>query len=61
MNRLQNNLAILSLLRNYFTNNPDIRFIQGLWNTGIITRDKDMNIIDRFYEDSDETLSSFES
>lgn len=62
MNRYKNNLIILNILREYLENNPDIRFIQALWNLGIIDRDSIWNIgeinnpIDRFYEEPDETL-----
>ena len=60
--RYKNNLIILNILREYLENNPDIRFIQALWNLGIIDRDSIWNIgeinnpIDRFYEEPDETL-----
>lgn len=62
MNRYKNNLIILNILREYLENNPDIRFIQALWNLKIIDRDPVWNIrevnnpIDRFYEEPDETL-----
>lgn len=32
------NLALVDLLRDYFLAHPDQRFIQGLWNLGIIRR-----------------------
>lgn len=61
MNRYKNNLIILNILKEYLENNPDLRFIQALWNLKII----DSKItegtghivpIDRFYEEPFETL-----
>jgi hypothetical protein len=43
---------------NYVINNPDIRFIQALWNVNIIDRveNSDNAIRDRFFEEPNETL-----
>lgn len=62
MNRKEYNEKILTLLKEYLEKYPDIRFIQALWNLGII----DSEVIDspgheifvprdRFYEEPDET------
>lgn len=50
-NRPIYNAEIIQLLDKFFTKNPNMRFIQGLWSLGIIERDKD-----DFYEESRETL-----
>ena len=50
-NRPIYNAEIIQLLDKFFTQNPHMRFIQGLWSLGIIERDKD-----DFYEESRETL-----
>lgn len=63
MIRQEGNKKLLKLLEEYLTNNPDIRFIQALWNLKIID-DKiiegnghDIVVpVDRFYEEPDETL-----
>lgn len=54
------NQKLLKLLSGYLENNPDIRFIQALWNLGIIdhiplTKDK-FTVVDRFYEEPETTL-----
>lgn len=54
--RQENNLAIVDELKRFFEDYPQIRFIQGLWSLGIITRDEHFNIEDRFYEEPGETL-----
>ena len=51
-NRLEYNLEILDLLRDFLKNNPEIRFIQALWILNIISKE------DRFYEESKETLKN---
>lgn len=51
-NRLEYNLKILDLLRDFLKNNPEIRFIQALWILNIISKE------DRFYEESKETLKN---
>lgn len=63
MNRYKNNLILLNMLREYLENNPDIRFIQALWNLKIIDSKITEGIgheiivpIDRFYEEPFETL-----
>lgn len=62
MTRQEGNERLLELLREYLINNPDIRFIQALWNLRIIDRDpiwnpgEISNPIDRFYEEPEETL-----
>ena len=58
MNRQKYNLEILDSLKSYFEANPDIRFFQGLWNTGIIetTQGKIQIIKDKFSEESEETF-----
>ena len=52
------NFYILNELMNYVINNPDIRFIQALWNVNIIDRveNSDNVIRDRFFEEPNETL-----
>lgn len=62
MNRKEGNEKLLQLLKDYLEANPDIRFIQALWNLRIIDRDPVWNPgeisppIDRFYEEPNETL-----
>lgn len=58
-NRLSNNLAILNRLENFFRENPDIRFFQGLQ----ILKIQESRLIDdglfiksNFYEESEKTL-----
>lgn len=63
MNRKEGNEKLLQLLKDYLEANPDIRFIQALWNLKIID-DKiiegnghDIVVpVDRFYEEPSETL-----
>lgn len=63
MNRKEGNEKLLQLLKDYLEANPDIRFIQALWNLNIID-DKIIEgnghdivvLVDRFYEEPDETL-----
>ncbi len=50
-NRQYNNVLILSQIIDYIDKNPDVRFIQTLWNLGIIDNN------DRFYEESSDTLN----
>lgn len=54
--RLENNLKIVEEIRKFLYAYPDMRFIQALWALGIITRDKDFNIEDKFYEEPGQTL-----
>ena len=49
------NLKIVKKLEEYIEKNPQMRFIQALWALGIITRDGNLNIEDKFYEEPDET------
>ena len=57
---LQENEIILSVIQNYLKNNPNIRFIQALWNLGIITAENSVTgglvIEDRYNEKSSTTL-----
>ena len=54
--RQENNLAIVDELKRFFEDYPQMRFIQGLWALGIITRDGEFKIEDRFYEEPGQTL-----
>ena len=63
MNRKEDNKKLLEILEKYLEANPDIRFIQALWNLGIIDRevidDSAHEILvptDRFYEEPNDTL-----
>lgn len=63
MNRKEENEKLLKILKDYLEANPDIRFIQALWNLGIIDRQvidasgfETSFIVDRFYEEPDKTL-----
>lgn len=63
MNRKEENEKLLKILKDYLEANPDIRFIQALWNLKIID-DKIIEgnghdivvLVDRFYEEPGETL-----
>lgn len=55
MNRQEANKKILEIVTLEVENNPDLRFIQILWKLGIIDS-RDEKIIDRFYEEPEETL-----
>lgn len=51
------NFKIINELMHYIMNHPEIRFIQALWNTDIVTRKKDsLEVEDKFYEESEETF-----
>ena len=54
--RQKYNLEILKKLRDFIEKHPEYRFHQALWAAGLITRDKDLNIIDKFYEESEVTF-----
>lgn len=64
MNRKEENEKLLKILKDYLEANPDIRFIQALWNLHIIdgrtmVLSPEANyteVIDRFYEEPGETL-----
>lgn len=55
MNRQEANKKILEIVTSAVENNPDLRFIQILWKLGIIDS-RDEKILDRFYEEPEETL-----
>lgn len=67
MDRLKYNKKILEILEEYLVSNPEIRFIQALWNLKIIDREPIWNPgevnppIDRFYEEPDKTLDRIHS
>lgn len=67
MNRKEGNERLLQLLKDYLEANPDIRFIQALWNLKIIDKEPSWNPgevnppIDRFYEESVRTLERVET
>lgn len=54
--RQENNLKILQKLFALIMEEPDLRFIQALWALRLIDRDYSLNIIDRFYEEPEDTL-----
>ena len=56
--RYENNVKILKYIAKYIDNNPQQRFIQILWNLGIINRNEydSINIEDKYYEESEITL-----
>lgn len=56
MNRIEANRKLLGLLEEALCKNPNLRFIQALWGLKIIDYDNNGDIIDRFYEESSETL-----
>lgn len=51
IDRQKYNLEILGKLEGFLKEHPDFRFIQALWALGIIDRDENNLIIDRFYEE----------
>ena len=62
MSRLEYNRKLLKELESYIENNPNLRFIQALWGMKIIDSEIlldsncDTRIIDRFFEESKQTL-----
>lgn len=63
MSRKEDNEKLLKILKDYLEANPDIRFIQALWNLNIIDKQtidacgfEYSFIIDRFSEEPNETL-----
>ena len=50
------NLQIIQEILSMVLDEPDLRFIQILWALGLVDRDENMNIKDRFYEEPEETL-----
>lgn len=59
-NRFYYNLKILEELIRLINKEPELRFIQALWALNLITRDKDMVIEDKFYEEPWDTLERIE-
>ena len=57
---LQENEIILAEIQKYLKDNPNIRFIQALWNLGIITAENSVTgglvIEDRYNEKSSTTI-----
>ena len=54
--RQKYNLEILKKLQDFIEKHPEYRFHQALWAAGLLTRDKDLHIIDKFYEESEVTF-----
>lgn len=48
--RKKYNEKLLKRLEEYLSENPEIRFIQALWNLGIIDKANDV-FVDRYYEE----------
>ena len=65
MSRQKENEIILSVIQNYLKNNPNIRFIQALWNLGIITAENSITggliIEDRHHEEPFTTINRMKS
>lgn len=65
MSRQKENEIILSVIQNYLKNNPNIRFIQALWNLGIITAENSITggliIEDRYHEEPFTTINRMKS
>ena len=61
MSRQKENEIILEKIHNYVKRNSDIRFIQALWNLGIITAENSITggliIEDRYNEESFTTIN----
>ncbi|MBZ9751198.1 hypothetical protein K7W42_10010 [Deinococcus sp. HMF7604] len=58
--RLQANFAILELLLEAVSAEPDQRFGQLLWNVGVLTPDEAGSVKDPFYEELTATLRRIE-
>lgn len=56
--RQESNAQLLSKLRRYLNNNPDIRFVQALFNLNYIKVDSNGQIIDTYNEEPSETLKN---
>ena len=56
--RQEANMQLLSKLRKYLQNNPDIRFVQALFNLNYIKVDSNGQIIDTYNEEPSETLKN---
>ncbi len=61
--RIEANKKLLKLVEEELCKNPELRFIQALWNLGIIDSIEEndngtnlLEIVDRFYEESKDTL-----
>ena len=65
MSRQKENEIILEKIRSYIKTNPNIRFIQALWNLGIITAENSITggliIEDRYNEESFTTINRMKS
>ena len=61
MSRQKENEIILEKILSYIKTNPNIRFIQALWNLGIITAENSITggliIEDRYHEESFTTIN----
>jgi hypothetical protein len=60
-NRQKANKAIVELLSVAADIFPDYRFHQLLWNVGLIDRDREGYIADKFYEESIYTLDKLKA
>ena len=56
--RQEANAQLLSKLRKYLNNNPNIRFVQALFNLSYIKVDSNGQIIDTYNEEPSETLKN---
>jgi len=56
-NRQEYNLKIVERLKQYFIDNPDIRFFQALWNLNIIETVND-NIKDKYNQEPEITYNN---
>lgn len=57
-NRYESNMKLLSKLEKYLKDNPDIRFVQSLFNLNYIKVNSNGQIIDTYNEESFETLKN---
>lgn len=58
--RQEANMNIIEAIKETAEAHPELRFIQLLWALGIINRDGQGNILDKFYEESVDTLSKLQ-
>ena len=56
--RHEANMQLLSKLKRYLNNNPDIRFVQALFNLNYIKVNSNGQIIDTYNEEPSETLKN---
>ena len=56
--RYESNMELLSKLKKYLKDNPDIRFVQALFNLNYIKVDYNGQIIDTYNEEPSETLKN---